>query len=100
MRRFIIAAALIGLSSGSALAQANPNAPQPNSSGTGVYQPGTTNNGTAVDRPTTGSAAGTRAISSERGDSANSMRGPNAASPNTTNGATSGAGAGAGSSGR
>jgi hypothetical protein len=100
MRKFMIAAALIGLSAGSAFAQANPNAPQPNSSGTGVYQPGTSGNGTAVDKPTTGSAAGTRAMGSERGDSANSMRGPNAAGANSANGATSGAGAGAAGSGR
>lgn len=102
MRTFILAATLIGLSAGTAFAQANPNAPQPNSSGTGVYQPGTTSNGTAVDRPTTGSA-GARAVGSERGNNASSMGGRNAAganSPDSAEGRTSGGGAGAGGSGR
>jgi hypothetical protein len=39
-----------GISSG-AFAQSNPNAPEPNSTGTGVYQPGTSPTGQAIDRP-------------------------------------------------
>jgi hypothetical protein len=50
-----IAAALLiaAFSTGSAYAQggANPNAPQPNSTGTGVYVPGTSPTGQAIDAP-------------------------------------------------
>jgi hypothetical protein len=50
-----IGAALLvaGLTTGSAYAQggANPNAPQPNSTGTGVYKPGTSPTGQAIDAP-------------------------------------------------
>jgi hypothetical protein len=47
----ISSAALLAVSlSGGAFAQgANPSAPQPNSVGNGVVQPGTTNTGTATD---------------------------------------------------
>jgi hypothetical protein len=40
----------VGISS-AALAQANPNAPQPNSAGTGVYAPATSPTGQAIDTP-------------------------------------------------
>jgi hypothetical protein len=48
----IAAAALLAVSvTGAAFAQAggNPNAPEPNSSGTGIVKPGTDKSGTAVD---------------------------------------------------
>lgn len=51
MKKIILATALAALMSGSAFAQANPNAPQPGSTGAGVNQPATTGTGTAVDRP-------------------------------------------------
>ncbi len=51
MKKIILAAAMATLMSGSAFAQANPNAPQPGSTGAGVNQPATTGTGTAVDRP-------------------------------------------------
>jgi hypothetical protein len=51
MKKIILATALATLMSGSAFAQANPNAPQPGSTGAGINQPGTTGTGTAVDRP-------------------------------------------------
>ncbi|CAN5407318.1 hypothetical protein BH11PSE4_BH11PSE4_14870 [soil metagenome] len=50
MKKIILAAAVSALMTGSAFAQANPNAPQPGSTGAGVNQPGTTGTGTAVDR--------------------------------------------------
>jgi hypothetical protein len=110
MRKLSFVAALIGfsaagaLSMGSALAQANPSAPQPDSYGTGVYQPGITSTGTAVDRPTTGMAVYPRATGSERGDNADSLRGENSAASHydgSVEGRTSGGGAGgAGGSGR
>ena len=47
---FVGAAALAaGLSSAAFGQGANPSAPQPNSTGTGVIQPGTTSTGTATD---------------------------------------------------
>jgi hypothetical protein len=49
---------LIGFPVGSAFVQANPGAPTPNSSGTGVVQPGITSTRTGVDEPTTGSVVG------------------------------------------
>jgi hypothetical protein len=53
MRKIIIATALLAFSATAALAQAgaNPNAPQPGSTGVGVNQPGTTSTGMAVDKP-------------------------------------------------
>ena len=53
MRKIMITAALLAFSATAALAQAgaNPNAPQPGSTGVGVNQPGTTSTGTAVDKP-------------------------------------------------
>jgi opacity protein-like surface antigen len=57
MKKFmtIAGAALLATSvAGSAFAQANPSAPQPNSTGTGTYQPGTATNGQAVDSKQTG----------------------------------------------
>lgn len=53
MRKLILAATLIGFSVGGALAQsgANPSAPQPNSTGTGVTTPGSTKTGEATDKP-------------------------------------------------
>jgi microcystin-dependent protein len=55
MRKIILAAALIGFSVGGAFAQAgaNPSAPQPNSTGTGVTTPGMTKTGEATDKPMT-----------------------------------------------
>lgn len=55
MKKFVIAAAIVGLSATASFAQsgANPSAPQPGSTGAGVNQPGTTSTGTAVDRPDT-----------------------------------------------
>jgi hypothetical protein len=99
MRTFIIAATLIGLSAGTALAQAgaNQNAPHPNSAGTGVETPGTTNTGVAVDRPTTGTSVAPRTVGSEKGNNASSTGGMNAAganSPAAAEGRTSGGGAG------
>jgi hypothetical protein len=104
MRTFILAAALIGLSSGGALAQAgaNQNAPTPNSAGTGIVQPGTTSAGVAVDRPTTGTSVAPRAVGSEAGNNASSTQGINAAganSPAAAEGRTSGGGAGGGGAG-
>jgi hypothetical protein len=83
-----------------ALAQtgANPNAPQMNSTGTGVIQPGTDAHGTAVDRPTGTTGRAAMPTGSERGNNANSLHGSNsAASPNSNNaveGRTSGGGSG------
>jgi hypothetical protein len=53
MRRIVLAVALIGFSVGGAFAQtgANPSAPQPNSTGTGVTTPGTSKTGEATDKP-------------------------------------------------
>ena len=54
MKAIAVATALMiaGAASGEALAQgANQNAPQPNSTGTGVYTPGTSPTGQAIDRP-------------------------------------------------
>ncbi len=51
MKKIVLAAAMATLISGAAMAQSNPNAPQPGSTGVGVNQPGTTATGTAVDRP-------------------------------------------------
>jgi hypothetical protein len=55
MRRIVLAVALIGFSVGGAFAQtgANPSAPQPNSTGTGVTTPGMTKTGEATDKPMT-----------------------------------------------
>jgi hypothetical protein len=55
MKKFVIAAAIVGLSATASFAQsgANPSAPQPGSTGAGVNQPATTSTGTAVDRPDT-----------------------------------------------
>jgi opacity protein-like surface antigen len=59
MKKIILATALATMMSGSAaFAQANPNAPQPGSTGVGVNQPGTTGTGTAVDRPDSTKASG------------------------------------------
>lgn len=56
MKKLILAAALVGFTATAAFAQsgANPSAPQPSSSGTGVNVPGTTATGTAVDKPDSG----------------------------------------------
>jgi hypothetical protein len=53
MRKIILAATLIGFSVGGALAQsgANPSAPQPNSTGTGVTNAGMTKTGEATNKP-------------------------------------------------
>jgi hypothetical protein len=104
MRRIILAATIIGLSAGGALAQTggNMNAPTPNSAGTGITKPGTTSTGVAVDRPTTGSAVAPRPTGSEAGNNANSISGTNAAGPNSpaaAEGRTSGGGASAGGNG-
>lgn len=65
MKKIILATALATLMSGSAaFAQANPNAPQPGSTGAGVNQPATTGTGTAVDRPD----------STKKGSMSNSMK--------------------------
>jgi hypothetical protein len=103
MRALILAATLLGFSVGGALAQAgaNQNAPTPNSAGTGVVQPGTTSTGVAVDKPTTGSSVAPRTVGPEAGNSAGSMKGPNAAganSPAAAEGRTSGGDAGPGGS--
>jgi pentapeptide MXKDX repeat protein len=58
MKKIILAAAVSALITGSAFAQANPNAPQPSSNGMGVNQPGTTATGTAVDRQDAGKTTG------------------------------------------
>jgi hypothetical protein len=51
-KAFILGAAMAVLGINSAYAQTgNMNAPQPNSTGTGVTTPGTTSTGTAVDKP-------------------------------------------------
>jgi hypothetical protein len=106
MRTFIIAATLIGLSAGTALAQAgaNQNAPHPNSAGTGVQTPGTTSTGVAVvDKPTTGSSVAPRTVGSEKGNNANSTGSMNAAganSPAAAEGRTSGGAGSAGGSGK
>jgi hypothetical protein len=105
MRTFIIAATLIGLSAGTALALAgaNQNAPHPNSAGTGVQTPGTTSTGVAVDKPTTGSSVAPRTVGSEKGNNANSTGSMNAAganSPAAAEGRTSGGAGSAGGSGK
>jgi hypothetical protein len=47
----LTAAALLAASGiGAAYGQANPNAPQPNSAGNGIYVPGTSPTGQAIDR--------------------------------------------------
>jgi hypothetical protein len=53
MKKLVIAAAILGMSATASFAQsgANPNAPQPGSTGVGLNQPGTTSTGAAVDRP-------------------------------------------------
>jgi hypothetical protein len=51
MKKIILATAISALMTGAAFAQANPNAPQPSSTGAGINQPGTTSTGVAVDRP-------------------------------------------------
>jgi hypothetical protein len=62
-----IAMALAASASCAAYAQSNPNAPEPNSSGTGVYVPGTSPTGQAIDRPDYGqSGAATRTTGSAR----------------------------------
>jgi opacity protein-like surface antigen len=71
------AAVLAASVAGAAFAQANPNAPQPNSNGTGVYAPGTSPTGEAVDTPqnngrsrattTTGSSTGKETKSMNKG---------------------------------
>src|SRR5580658_1801651 len=68
---------------------ANMNAPQPNSSGTGIVQPGTTSTGTATDARrvggTTGMNGGMSGNNAElKGDSATSAGGANSLS-NTNN---------------
>ena len=65
MKKFIIAAAIAGLTATSSFAQsgANPSAPQPGSTGAGVNQPGTTSTGAAVDRPDTMKKDGTSGTS-------------------------------------
>jgi hypothetical protein len=53
MRKFmtLAGAALLAASvAGAAYGQANPNAPQPNSAGNGIYVPGTSPTGQAIDR--------------------------------------------------
>jgi hypothetical protein len=52
-KAFILGATIAVLAAGSVYAQTggNMNAPQPNSTGTGVATPGTTSTGTAVDKP-------------------------------------------------
>jgi hypothetical protein len=101
MRTFIIAATLIGLSAGTALAQAgaNQNAPHPNPAGTGVQTPGTTSTGAAVDKPTTGSSVAPRTVGSEKGNNANSTGSMNAAGANSPAAAEARTSGGAGSAG-
>jgi hypothetical protein len=93
----ISGAALLAASlSGVAFAQgANPSAPQPNSAGNGVIQPGTSSTGTATDRGrvgTTGMSGGTMAPKPNnaelQGNNGNSASGSNSlANPNTAAGA-------------
>jgi pentapeptide MXKDX repeat protein len=54
MKKIILATAVTALMTGAAFAQANPNAPQPSSTGAGINQPGTTSTGVAVDRSDSG----------------------------------------------
>jgi hypothetical protein len=93
----ISGAALLAASlSGVAFAQgANPSAPQPNSAGNGVIQPGISSTGTATDRGrvgTTGTSGGTMAPKPNnaelQGNNGNSASGSNSlANPNTAAGA-------------
>ena len=84
----ITGAALIAASlSSSAFAQAgaNPNAPQPNSAGNGVVQPGTTSTGTATDSKMESRTTGMSGNNAElKGNSATSAGGSNSLS-NTNN---------------
>jgi hypothetical protein len=81
-----VALLAVGLS-GAAFAQANPSAPQPNSVGNGVVQPGTTGTGTATDarmKRQTGTTGMSGNNSELKGDSATSAGGANSLS-NTNN---------------
>lgn len=82
MKKIFALTAVAMLSAAPALAQsgANPSAPQMNSTGTGIYQPGVDRNGTAVDRPTGTTGMAPAATGSERGNNASSLNGSNAAS--------------------
>jgi hypothetical protein len=105
MRKLFLAATLIGLSAGTALAQGtNPSAPHPDSTGTRVEQPAVTSTGTAVDKPTTtGSSMAPRTTGSEAGNNANSIKGPNSAASgdlNAAEGRTSGGAGGGGGTGK
>jgi hypothetical protein len=78
VKKILIAAAVVGLTATSAIAQsgANPSAPQPGSTGAGVNQPGTTSTGTAVDRPDSMKKEG---MSGTSGMSTNKMKKDNMA---------------------
>lgn len=107
MKKTMIAAtAALLMTAPAAFAQsgANPNAPQMNSTGTGVTQPGKNSRGTAVDVPErSGSKMAPSATGSQTGNNSSSMGGSNAASgttgmggANSAQGRTSGGGGGAG----
>lgn len=107
MKKIFVLSAIAMLGAAPALAQsgANPSAPQMNSTGRGVYQPGVDERGTAVDRPSGTVGMAPAATGSQRGDNASSLSGSNAASgtysganapSNTDAGRTSGGGGGAG----
>jgi hypothetical protein len=92
----ISSAVLLAVSlSGTAFAQgANPSAPQPNSAGNGVIQPGTTSTGTATDRGRVGTTGMGGTIAPKpnnaelQGNNGNSASGSNSlANPNTAAGA-------------
>jgi hypothetical protein len=76
MKKFaIIGAALLGLS-GAAFAQsgANPNAPQPNSMGTGAVTPGTKASGEATDSKMKSGTTGMNDKSSKDGTKSDTMK--------------------------
>jgi hypothetical protein len=101
MKKMLIAATAATLMiAPAAIAQsgANLSAPQVNSAGNGVTQPGTTSTGTAIDRPTSSTP---HAAGSQTGNNASSLSGSNAATGTTgsnssAEGRTSGGGGGAG----
>jgi hypothetical protein len=101
----VTAAALMIAPAAFAQSGANPSAPQVNSAGNGVTQPGTTSTGTAVDRPTSSTPhAAPHAAGSQTGNNASSLSGSNAATGTTgsnssAEGRTSGGGAGGGGAG-
>jgi len=101
----VAAAALMTAPAAFAQSGANPSAPQVNSAGNGVTQPGTTSTGTAVDRPTSSTPhAAPHAAGSQTGNNASSLSGSNAATGTTgsnssAEGRTSGGGGGGGGAG-